>query len=251
MIIEYHRPETLEEALKLLARKTPETRPLGGGTVLNAPAAGRVAAVDLQALGLSAIKSKGKTLHIGATTTLQSLMEAEGIPPALAAAIRHEAALTIRQTATVAGALVSAGGRSPFATAMLALDASLLLQPGDEEAGYGDLLALRAGMLKGRLITEVRIPTQASLLYEYVARSPADLPVVCIAMASWPGGRTRLAAGGWGAAPVLALDGKDASGIVEGLESVLEGASDQWATAEYRVEAGRALARRGMAAVQP
>jgi len=39
MITEYHRPEALETALKLLRRKTPATRPLGGGTILSAPAA--------------------------------------------------------------------------------------------------------------------------------------------------------------------------------------------------------------------
>ena len=37
MIIEYHRPETIDEALDLLARSQPATVPLGGGTVLNQP----------------------------------------------------------------------------------------------------------------------------------------------------------------------------------------------------------------------
>lgn len=244
MIVEYHRPEKLDEALKLLGRKTPETRPLGGGTVLNAPSAEHVAVVDLQNLGLGGIKRKGKTLHIGATATLQALLETEGIPGALAAAIRHEAAYNIRQVATVAGALVSADGRSPFAAAMLALNAQMLLQPGDEPLGYGDLLALRSEKLKGRLITEVQMPAQAGLHYDYVARSPADLPVVCAAVADWPSGRTRLAVGGWGAAPALALDGRDSSGLVESLEYALAAASDQWASAEYRLEAGLALVRR-------
>ena len=35
MITEYHRPSTLESAIELLGRKTPETVPLAGGTLLN------------------------------------------------------------------------------------------------------------------------------------------------------------------------------------------------------------------------
>lgn len=244
MITEYHRPETLEAALKLLRRKQPETRPLGGGTVLSAPGSEPVAVVDLQALKLNKVALRGKTLHLGACATLEALLAADGIQPALAAAIRHEATYTLRQVATVAGSLVSAGGRSPFAAAMLALDAQLEMQPKDETKGYGDLLALRAAKLHGKLITKVTISTQPTLAYEFVARTPADLPIVCIALAAWPSGRTRLAVGGFGATPVLALDGRDASGLLDALENVLTGATDEWATAEYRIEAGKALLQR-------
>lgn len=244
MIVEYHRPETLEAALKLLRRKQPETRPLGGGTVLSAPGGEPVAVVDLQDLKLNKVSLRGKTLHLGAVATLEALLAAEEIQPALAKAIRHEATYNLRQVATVAGSLVAGGGRSPFAAAMLALDAQLELQPKDETMGYGDLLALRAAKLRGKLITKVSISTQPAFAYEYVARTPADLPIVCLALAQWPSGRTRLAVGGFGAAPVLALDGRDSSGLAEVLENVLSGATDEWASAEYRVEVGKALLQR-------
>lgn len=244
MITEYHRPATLEAALKLLRRKSPETRPLGGGTVLSAPSAQQVAVVDLQQLKLNKITAKGKTIHVGAAATLEVLMQAEGIQSALAAAIRHEAAYNLRQVATVAGSLVSADGRSPFALAMLALDAQLEIQPKDETLGYGDLLALRAEKLRGKLITKITISSAPTLSYEYVARTPADLPIVALAMARWPSGRTRLVVGGFGAAPVLAMDGKESSGAAEALENALSHAGDQWASAEYRLEAGKALLAR-------
>jgi len=250
LIIEYHRPATLEAALKLLRRRHPETRPLGGGTLLSAPSTESVAVVDLQALKLNKTSLRGKSLHIGATATLQALLETEGIQPALAAATRHEASYNLRQAATVAGSLVGADGRSPFATAMLALDAQLTLQPKDETIGYGELLALRAEKLRGKLITRIIISTAAKLSYQYVARTPADLPIVCIALAQWPSGRTRLAAGGFGAAPVLALDGRDPSGLIEALENALSNASDQWGSAEYRLEAGKALLKRAIADLQ-
>jgi len=250
MITEYHRPTTLEQALKLIRRKKPETRPLGGGTVLSAPSAAPVAVVDLQALKLNKITRKGNALHIGAAATLQALLETEGIPAALAAAVRHEAAYTMRQVATVAGSLVAADGRSPFALVMLALDSQLEMQPGDKTLGYGDLLALRAEKLSGKLITKVIISGQASLSYQYVARTPADLPIVSLALARWPSGRTRLAVGGFGAAPALAMDGKDSSGIDAAIENAFSGAADQWGSAEYRLEAARALATRAQAELE-
>ncbi len=247
MITEYHRPATLEQALKLIRRKKPETRPLGGGTVLSAPSAASVAVVDLQALKLNKITRKGNSLHIGAAATLQALLETEGIPAALAGAIRHEAAYNMRQVATVAGSLVAADGRSPFALVVLALDAQLELQPNDKTLGYGDLLALRAEKLSGKLITKVVISGQASSSYQYVARTPADLPIVSLAMARWPSGRTRLAVGGFGAAPALAMDGKESSGMDAAIENAFSDADDQWGSAEYRLEAARALAKRAQA----
>lgn len=249
MITEYHRPETMEAALKLLRRQQPETRPLGGGSVLSAPGGDPVAVVDLQNLNLNKVSLRGKTLHIGAAATLEALLATDGIPPSLAEAIRHETTFNLRQVATVAGSLVAAGGRSPFANAMLALDAQLELQPKDETVGYGDLLALRPAKLRGKLITKVTISIQPTLAYEYVARTPADLPIVCLALAKWPSGRTRLAVSGFGAAPVLALDGRDPSGLAEALENILSGADDQWASAEYRINAGKALLKRTIAEV--
>jgi len=244
MIIEYHRPATLEDALKLLRRKQPETRPLGGGTLLSAPSAATVAAVDLQQLKLNKIALHGKNLHIGATATLQALLDTKDIQPALAAAIRHEASYNLRQAASVAGSLVGADGRSPFAAAMLALDAQLEIQPKDETMSYGELLALPAENLRGKLITKITISLQTELSYQYVARTLADLPIICIALGVWPSGRMRLAVGGFGAAPALALDGRDSSGLAEALENMLVNASDQWGSAEYRREAGKALLQR-------
>jgi CO/xanthine dehydrogenase FAD-binding subunit len=94
MIVEYHRPETLETALDLLARPGVVTVPLGGGTILNQPSPDPVAVVDLQALGLNNLEEKWKKLQLGATVTLQRLLDFE-IVPALKAAIRHQARLPL------------------------------------------------------------------------------------------------------------------------------------------------------------
>jgi CO/xanthine dehydrogenase FAD-binding subunit len=250
MIIEYHRPTTLEEALELLRRPEPTSLPLGGGSVLNRPDARPLAAVDLQALGLDTYGLRGNTLELGATLTLQALLEAGAGMPALNAAILHEATHNLRQVATVAGTLVAADGRSPFTTALLALDATLTLQPGDEAFSLGDLLPLRDERLPRRLITQVIIPANARLAYEYVARTPADRPIVCVAAAQWPSGRTRLAVGGFGAAPRLAFDGTESEGAALAARSACSQGQDAWASAEYRQEVAQVLAQRCISSLE-
>ena len=125
MITAYHRPHSLDEALKLLSRSTPVTVPLGGGTVLSHHRVGNIEVVDLQALGMGEIKEHGKSLEVGATVTQQQLLEAPACPKGLAAAIRLESPLNLRNASSVAGALVTADGRSPLVTALLALDAQI------------------------------------------------------------------------------------------------------------------------------
>lgn len=251
MIIEYHRPSKIKDALRLLARPDPRTLPLGGGSLLNQSAsrvqAEPLAVVDLQALGLNTLEEKEKLLVAGATVTLQNLLDHPGLPEALYKAIRHEATHNLRQVATLAGTAAAAGGRSPLALVLLALDVVLeinSLAGGRQQVKLGDWLALRDSTPVGQLITALHIPRNASLAYEYVARTPADLPIVCAAAARWPGGRVRLALGGYGAAPALVLDGRGAEGAAEAARSAYSTAEDAWASAEYRAEMASVLARR-------
>lgn len=254
MILEYHRPQTLDGALSLLARAAPLTLPMGGGTVLNRPSPDPIAVVDLQALELDEIVEKGNTMQVGATVTLQSLLDRPSLPAALKRALQHEASYNLRQAATVAGTLLAAGGRSPLTTALLALDVTLELKSlafGEEQIGLGDLLPVRSERLRGRLVTSLGLPLNAHLAYEYVARTPADQPIVCAAVAHWPSGRTRLALGGFGATPLLALDGPDPSGIEEAARNTYSQAGDEWASAEYRQEMAVLLAKRCLDGVNP
>lgn len=244
MITEYHRPNTIEEALRLLARQDVKTLPLGGGSVLNTPQPQQYAVVDLQALGLNRIEKKGNTLLAGATATLQELLDTPDLPVALTKAIQHEATYNLRQVATLAGTLVAAGGRSPLATVWLAMDAQITVLPGEERVGVGELLLTREERLPGRLIISIALPLNVSLAYQYVARTPADQPLVCAAAARWSSGRTRLALGGYGEAPILAMDGPEAEGAVEAARSAYFNAGDQWASAEYRREIAAILAQR-------
>ncbi len=247
MIIEYHRPDTINDALKLLARTDPPTYPLGGGSVLNRPSPNPIAVVDLQMLGLNSIDGQGNTLNVGATVTLQRLLDVPGLQPALREAIRLEKAYNLRQIATVAGTLVAANGRSPFTTACLALGITLEvvgLEKEERRISLGDLLPMRSERFHGSLIKKITLPLNARLAYEYVARTPADRPIICVALARWQSGRTRLTLGGYGDAPVLVLDGPGVDGIEIAAQSAYEDAGDEWASAEYRREIAGVLALR-------
>lgn len=262
MITAYHRPKTLEDALELLTQ--PDAVPLGGGTLLSHTStslstggtADPVQAVDLQLLGLDSLTKKGNELQLGATLTLQSLLESEHCPEAMKRALKLEAPLNIRNSATVAGTVVACDGRSTFATALLALDAKIeqaILENSNIEyrvSNLGDFLPLRST----NLITKIIIPLNVKLAFEYVARTPSDKPIVCVAVAGWGSGRTRMAVGGYGRSPMLALDGTssdDASSTDYVLRSAqtaarnaFHEATDDFASADYRMDVAATLAKR-------
>ena len=258
MITTYHRPQTLDEALTLLAQ--PNTVPLGGGTLLShtstslsaSPTPDPVSVVDLQALGLNRIHKKGNNLEIGATVTLQQLLESEHCPEALKTAIKLEAPLNVRNAATVAGTLVVADGRSTFACVLLALDAKIEQAIFDNPkieyrvSNIGEFLPLRSK----KLITQIIIPLHADLAFESVARTPADKPIVCAAFAQWTGKRTRLVIGGWGKSPSLAMDGTEAEGLDSAARNACHEAVDDFASAEYRMDVAATLAKRCLDSIQ-
>ena len=239
MITAYHRPKTLDEALTLLAQ--PNALPLGGGTLLSKPTTDPVEAVDLQSLGLDTIKKSGNNLELGATVTLQQLLESEHCPAALKSALKLEAPLNLRNAATVAGTLVSCDGRSTFAATLLALDAKItIISDQSSVISVGEFLPFRPH----ELITSITIPLNVKVAFDYVSRTPADKPIVCTALAQWNSGRTRLTLGGYGKNPLLAMDGTEAEGVEAAARNAFHEATDEWASAEYRMDVAATLAKR-------
>ncbi len=242
MISEYLRPQTLDEALNLLSR--PNTVPLGGGTLLSHTTVDSVSVVDLQALGLDSLRVSGNDLQIGATCTLQSLLESDNCPATLKTAIKLEAPLNIRNTATVAGTLVASDGRSPFAAMLLAMDAKIDINANRQSkiVNCGEYLLTRPS----GLITSITIPLNVKTGFEFVSKTPADKPVVCAALAQWNSGRTRLSLGGYGKTPLLAMDGTEADGLDTAAKNAYHEANDEWASAEYRMDVAAVLAKRAL-----
>jgi CO/xanthine dehydrogenase FAD-binding subunit len=181
---EVHRPAKMEEALDLLQRTDVRTLPLAGGTAL----VGRddpdvEAVVDLAGLGLSFVERGGGVLRLGATVTLQTIVDdLPDVGGGLLAECAHRmAGWHVRNAATLGGSLVGGGVHSPLSVALAALGAQL------EITGQGDPIPwpdLPDGALDGQLITAVQIglPTGAlGAAYEQVARTDADQPIVCAA----------------------------------------------------------------------
>jgi len=249
MISQYHRPATLEDALKILAR--PDTAPLGGGTILAQGTLDPVEAVDLQRLGLDSLRVSGNELHLGATLTLQALLESDYCPEAMKRALKLEAPLNLRNTASVAGTLAACDGRSPFVTILLALDAKVEQKRLDgskietRTTNIGDFLPLRP---RG-LITSITLPLHVKLAFDYVARTPSDTPIVCTALAGWGSGRRRLALGGYGKSPMLAMDGDVSDDPAAAARNTFHEAADDFGSAEYRMDVAATLAKRCVEAI--
>ena len=232
---EYHRPRTLPEALELLQHG----KALAGGTRLTREASRLASIVDLQALGLDRIEDQANEWVLGANLRLQALVDSEkGLPVALIAACRLEAGANLRNMATLAGTIMAANGRSALLTSLLALDTRVRLEPGGIAETLDSLLERRRHDLAGGLIVEIRFAKGVRLAYEQVARSPADRPIICAAVARVPGAsRLRMALGGFGERPIVVGDARAA-------ETAYAKAEDAWASAEYRSAVAGILVRR-------
>jgi CO/xanthine dehydrogenase FAD-binding subunit len=244
MILEYHRPETMEDAMRLLRRSTPKTLPLGGGTIVSQKSQNDFAVVDLQNLHLDGIHPNGNDLEIGATVRLEDLRTCEFLQPALRDAVHSETAINMRRMASIAGTIVTCNGRSSVGTTLLALDAKLIWAPGGDEIAIGNYLPLRDTWENGQLIQAVKIPLNARLAIEAVRRTPLDRPIIFVAVCMWPSGRTRVALGGTGRAPILAMDGSDATGAELAVKDAFLFATDAWAEADYRSTVSSQITRR-------
>jgi len=244
MISEYYRPQTLEDALALLMDEKKKCKPLGGGTKLSRQRGEEFSVVDLQNVGLDKIERQGQRIQVGASVRMAALLEHEDIHPEIKHAIRIDTTANLRNMATLGGWLVSSDGRSVLSTVLLALDATLTWEPGGERVRMGNWLPMREEEPPGLLMTDVEWWLRLHLVFEYVARTPKDRPIMIAVAAQWDSGRTRIALGGYGKAPIVAMDGPDDTGVDVASRDAYYDAEDQWATAVYRREVAAKLALR-------
>ena len=242
MIVEYLRPESLDEAIKLLQRKEPKTLPLGGGSVLSHDHGTPIAVVDLQKLGLGYVKQGKGSYSIGATATLTQIEES--IPnPALQNVIRLQAGKNKRNTGTLAGLINAADGRSPLLALLLAMDLQMVWQPGNITISLKEWLTQRDEWDQAVLITEMVMP-DVEIAFDYVARSPKDLPIISVSVAKLLSGKMNIVFGGFGTEPILVSYTGKLDDLERSVDLALVASEDQWATAEYRREAGKKIAVR-------
>ena len=178
----------------------------GAGTVINGlPATVPTAVVDLQSLDLDGISHDGELIRIGATTTLQQIVDDPNTPELLRHLAHREAPNTIRNAATIGGAVASAHPESGLVAGLLAIGAEVtLVEPaGEKSIGIEEVLSDRSA-LEGGIITSLSVPSGGRGASEATARTPADTPIVLVAGYLATSGEKRFAATGVGSTPLLA-----------------------------------------------
>lgn len=180
MIVDYFRPESLEEAIQLLSREKPKTIPLGGGVSISQRKDGELAVVDLQKLNLNQIAEKDGKIEIGSTISIQKLIDSSIFSNDIKEVIKHEGTTNLRQVATLAGTLVTSDGHSFLGTIFSALGAILAWEPGNIEIPIADLEKTRKNPFKGKLITRIRIPKEYVLKVEAISNSPDSNPEIIV-----------------------------------------------------------------------
>ncbi len=124
MVTEILRPQSVQEALK--ARSLPHCAYLGGGTWLNASRSETpVTLISLEKLGLQGIAADQGRCVIGASATLQQVVDHGGVPEAVRSASALTASRTLRNMITIGGELALHPADSALVPVLLALGAQL------------------------------------------------------------------------------------------------------------------------------
>jgi carbon-monoxide dehydrogenase medium subunit len=278
----YHRPATVEEACRILARE-PEAAVLAGGTDLmvhlRQPWRGQrpPAVVNVKRIpGLDAIGVAGGAIRLGALTSLTALIEHPVIRaeyPVLPATARYMGSPAIRNLATLGGNLCNASPAADLPPVLLALDAEVgIAGPGGARRlplerffrGPGQTV-----LQPGELLVWIEFPRRRPpwpICYERLdVRRAMDIAIAGAALAvcrDRPGVRdARVALCAVAPTPirvreaeaVLATEGLTDAAIAQAAELASAAArpiSDVRATAGYRREMVGVLVRRGLEALR-
>ncbi len=138
-LLEYYWVEDIDDALLLLARADIKTVPLAGGTyLLGLDDESIQAVVDLRDLELAYISEDARGIHLGAMTTLQTMVDspllkdnASGI--LARASLASSFSRLIRNSATIGGTLAAGvSSQADLLTALSVMDAEVVLRSGSK-----------------------------------------------------------------------------------------------------------------------
>jgi CO/xanthine dehydrogenase FAD-binding subunit len=204
----YHRPQSVEEALRLLVQKGQAGAILAGGTGLVSRLDDDVTdIIDLQATGLDRFDVSEDRVSVGSMTRLQMIVENETVPAVVRDAARNEGPNTLRHAATVGGALVGGDWESELCAALLAFDAKVTVQTAGELCEV-DLEEFVANEYPDGIVIRVSFARDGAAAYERVARTPADSPIVAVIGRRDANGVVKLAFCGVAERPVLLTPGE-------------------------------------------
>jgi carbon-monoxide dehydrogenase medium subunit len=167
---EYARPETLEDALKLLSDGTPETKVLAGGQslvpMMNFRMARPERLIDINRIGgLDYVRIDGGELVIGALVRHATLRDSALVRqacPLMADAYLHVGHGVIRNRGTLCGNLCHADPASEMPAVMVASDAVMVLKSagGERRVPARDFFlgTYETAAEEHEMLAEVRVP---------------------------------------------------------------------------------------------
>jgi aerobic carbon-monoxide dehydrogenase medium subunit len=193
---EYHRPDSLEEALQLLAEHGEEAKILAGGQSLIPVMKLRLAApahlIDIGRLGMDSIAEADGHLAIGALARHRDLERSDLLKaryPVMAAAAPQISDPIVRNLGTIGGSLCHADPAGDWGSVMLALQASVVLRSGrgERELPISEFLedTFTTALEPDEILTEVRVPQPSGSsggTYLKMERKVGDFATVAAAL---------------------------------------------------------------------
>jgi 2-furoyl-CoA dehydrogenase FAD binding subunit len=256
---DYARPDTVDEALVLLAEYGDDARILAGGQsllpMLNLRLIDPAMLIDVSRIAaLDTIRDLGSEIEIGAAVTQNRLMAWPQLKlklPLVAAALPFVGHFQTRNRGTVCGSIAHADPSSELPLALAVLEGQVVLrsQKGGERVVAADafqkdmLTTLRA---PDELVAAVRFPVieGKGVAFNEVARRHGDFAIIALAAIADERGAARLGVGGMGGRPMVrAIDG-DAAAAIGAWADDLEGYDDLHASAAMRRDMFRKLGPR-------
>ena len=260
--VEYARPSSVQEALRLLDEND-GARPLAGGqTILNvmkARAAAPDVLVDLQDLGeLKAIElAADGTVMLGAMATYTEVIDSAEARarPILGEVCAQIADVQVRNRGTVGGNICSNDPTNHLPPLLVALGATMTIAAADGERTvpaeefFVGVYETAAG--PGQLLTKISIPAGKEDGFAAVTIGKDGTCIVNVA-ASLDGGSPRVVVGCVDAVPVLVRpDGAEEDAVRTAVRGAnLQPPSDVHASADYRRHLAEVLAARAIRQAQ-
>jgi 2-furoyl-CoA dehydrogenase FAD binding subunit len=214
---DYARPDTVDEALALLAEHGEEARVLAGGqslmAMMNLRLADPAMLIDIVRIaGLDMIRDRGDTIEVGAAVTQNKLLawpELSKKLPLLAAALPFVGHFQTRNKGTVCGSIAHADPSSelPLSLALLEGEVVLRSRRGERALKAKDfqLDMLTTAREPDELIVAVRFPVNGKrgIAFREVARRHGDFAIIAVAAMIEDRNSVRLGVGGIAGTPVV------------------------------------------------
>jgi 2-furoyl-CoA dehydrogenase FAD binding subunit len=256
---DYVRPDTVEEALAILAEQGDDARVLAGGqtllAMLNLRVVEAATLIDITRIPeLDIIREADGNIEVGAAVTQNRLLHWPALSrtlPLVHAALPFVGHFQTRNKGTVCGSIAHADPSSelPLMLAVLAGEVVLRSCAGMRVVAAGEF---QQGMLTtarrpDELITAVRFPVlNAGVAFREVARRHGDFAIIAVAAAATHGKSIRIGVAGMADRPAVRTIEADGGGAlreaIERLAWELRGYEDIHASAHMRRDLLRRIA---------